>query len=101
MPSYKPLNPYVPYSKSFGLFFKQRRLKAGLSQAQVADALDYTTSQVVSNWERGTQSPPFNKLLELCSILKISRKEMVERLLVEQKKIYQESIDSIGKRKRA
>ena len=94
----KTSNPYVPYSKSFGGYLREKRLKLNLSQAEVASSLEYPTNQVVSNWERGTQSPPFNKLLELCKVLKISKKEMVHKLLDEQKKIYNASISKRSKK---
>lgn len=97
----KSSSPHVPYSKSLGAFLRERRLKANLSQGDVAKALKYGTSQVVSNWERGTQSPPFEKLLDLCQLLKISRKDMVNRLLDEQEKIYSQSLQALAKARRA
>lgn len=101
MAAKKLSSPHVPYSKSLGAFLREHRLKANLSQGDLAKALKYGTSQVVSNWERGTQSPPFEKLLDLCQMLKISRKDMVNRLIDEQEKIYNQSLQAMAKTKRA
>lgn len=97
----KSSSPHVPYSKSLGAFLREHRLKVKLSQGELAKALKYGTSQVVSNWERGTQSPPFEKLLDLCQMLKISRRDMVTRLLDEQEKIYTQSLQALAKAKKA
>lgn len=62
---------------------RSSRQAAGLSQKQLADELGYTSSQFVSNWERGVSSPPFDKLEELCDLLKISPRQIIECIMVE------------------
>lgn len=60
-----------------GDFFKRKRIAAGLTQTFLAKKLGWTTSQFISNWERGLAIPPkkiINKLVELC---KIDTKEMM------------------------
>lgn len=84
--------PHVPYSSELGDFFKNQRQKAGLSQWDLAAALGYETAQVVSNWERGVQSPPFSKVLEICKVLKISHDSMIRKLLNVQQGIYLQSL---------
>ena len=68
-------------NKKFGLYLKEKRVKASLNQGEVAEALGYTTPQFVSNWERGLSSPPPNKYLALVKLYKIDRKEFVKVLL--------------------
>lgn len=59
------------------------RQNAGLSQKDLADQLGYTSSQFISNWERGVSSPPLDKLEEVCEILKISPKQIIEAIMTE------------------
>lgn len=84
----KPFRPTVPYSKDFGLFLQSKRLNAGLSQGQLSQELGYGTPQVISNWERGMQSPPFDVLVRLSTVLSIPKQELLNRLLDEHEKLY-------------
>jgi transcriptional regulator with XRE-family HTH domain len=90
--SLKAPPPHVPYSLEFGSYLKEKRLAKGLSQADLSEALGYETAQVVSNWERGIQSPPFEKLVEMCKLLSISRKDILQKLLEEQARVYENSM---------
>ncbi|MGZ3768421.1 MAG: helix-turn-helix domain-containing protein [Bdellovibrio sp.] len=54
------------------------REKSGLSQVEVAEKLGYTTSQFVSNWERGLSAPPFNALRKLAVLYKIDADELFD-----------------------
>ena len=47
---------------------KKARSEKGLSQAEVAKKLGYSSPQFISNWERGLASPPIPKLKKLCKI---------------------------------
>ncbi len=54
-----------------GNFFKEKRIAAGLTQTFLARKLGWTSSQFISNWERGLAIPPkkiLNQLVELCHI---------------------------------
>lgn len=51
---------------------KKARETAGLSQAEVAHELGYTSPQFISNWERGLSSPPIPKLKKLCKMYQLS-----------------------------
>lgn len=62
-------------------FLKQKRIHAGLSQGEVAGKLGYSTSQFVSNWERGISQPPLTSLKTLSELYKCSLDEMFEVML--------------------
>lgn len=60
---------------------KKARETSGLSQAQVAKELGYTSPQFVSNWERGLSSPPVPKLKKLCKMYAMSMDSAYEAML--------------------
>ena len=70
-------------SKSFLKFIKGKRLEAGLGQIVVAKQLKYSSSQMVSNWERGLCLPPTRSLKALSKMYSVSKTEMLERYLNE------------------
>ncbi|PIU00858.1 MAG: hypothetical protein COT74_02870 [Bdellovibrionales bacterium CG10_big_fil_rev_8_21_14_0_10_45_34] len=72
--------------KALGEFLKQRRVACGLRQKQVSEALQYTSPQYVSNWERGISPPPSKKLAEIVRLYKISPDELIDLILKEEKK---------------
>lgn len=53
---------------------KELREKSGLTQAELAKALGYTTPQFVSNWERGLCEPPPEKYPKLAKLLNFEYK---------------------------
>lgn len=66
---------------TLAVFLKDRRVQSGLSQKEVATQLKYSTSQFISNWERGISQPPLNTLRKLAEIYKINADEMFQVLL--------------------
>jgi transcriptional regulator with XRE-family HTH domain len=70
-------------AESFQLaqFLKEKRVIIGLSQKDIADKLGYSTSQFISNWERGISQPPLQTLRKLSEIYKINADEMFNVLL--------------------
>lgn len=85
-------------------FLKEKRTQSGLSQKDVATKLGYSTSQFISNWERGVSQPPINTLRTLATMYKISAEQMFNVLLEEtmlqvqadlKKKFYAESTSEI------
>jgi transcriptional regulator with XRE-family HTH domain len=81
-------------------FLKEKRTQSGLSQKDVATKLGYSTSQFISNWERGVSQPPINTLRTLANMYKIGAEQMFNVLLEEtmlqvqadlKKKFYSES----------
>lgn len=83
-------------SKSFnvtlGLFLKEARLSKNLSQAHVAEHLGYSTSQFVSNWERGISMPPLSTLKKLVFLLEIDGHEIMGVILDAQKEILMQQL---------
>lgn len=47
------------------------RKDVGLSQADVSNAIGYTTPQFISNWERGVSVPPVSAVRKLADLYKV------------------------------
>lgn len=62
-------------------FLRSHREQSGISQAEVAKKLGYSTPQFISNWERGLSAPPFNALKKLATIYKVDADELFKVLL--------------------
>jgi len=62
-------------------FLKQKRVILGLSQKDVAEKMGYSTSQFISNWERGVSQPPLHAIRKLANFYKINADEMFNVLL--------------------
>ena len=73
--------------RTVGVFLKEARESAGLTQRTVADALGYTSPQFVSNWERGEALPPMNVLLKLPKLLDLSPRRLLEVIADYQKEV--------------
>lgn len=74
-----------------GHYLKGKRKEQRLSQSQVATRLGYTSSQFVSNWERGLCAPPVETLPKLIELYKMGKNEMVE-IIVDEHRKYVESV---------
>lgn len=59
-------------------FLVENRKKKNLSQGDVAKAMGYSTSQFISNWERGISHPPPNSIEKLSTTLQVPAKQLVE-----------------------
>jgi len=57
---------------------KEYRLKAGLTQKQVAEMLGMQCEDRLSHWERGNAMPSLTNLLKLCQVYKISISQAIE-----------------------
>lgn len=62
-------------------FLKEKRTLAGLSQKDVATKLGYSTSQFISNWERGISHPPMHTLRKLANMYSVTPDQMFQVLL--------------------
>ncbi len=69
--------------KKLGLFLKEKRVEAGLTQPALADKLGEVHSQFVSNWERGLCAPPSHAFQRLISVLDLSREELVRVMVAD------------------
>lgn len=71
------------YSKAYatiGKMVKQAREKAGITQAQLAKELGFTSPQYVSNLERGITNMSPESLGLICFILKMPDSEIIKML---------------------
>lgn len=73
-------------------FLQKARLKAGLSQRDVATALGYKTAQVVSDWERGYRSIPANVLKKIAKLYGVSAEEFFHAVLEERTAILESKL---------
>lgn len=67
--------------QQLGDMLKQARIDKKLTQYQVAKALGYTSSQFISNIERGTCAPPMKKLGKLVKLYSLDSRVLTEFLL--------------------
>jgi len=86
---------------TLGQLLSEHRNLLGLSQKEVATHLGYSTSQVVSDWERGIRSPPANVLRKLVKLYKVTPEKFYEVLLEERTLILQKKLKKILGVKRA
>ena len=63
--------------KTFGNFIKQKRIEKNYSQKELANLL-FVSESAVSKWERGLSYPDITLLSDLCKILEVSEKELIE-----------------------
>lgn len=59
---------------------KVLRVKAGLTQAQVAEKLNYTCAQFVFNWEHDRSFPPPDALVKVCDLYKVDYQEVASEI---------------------
>ena len=77
--------------KDIAAFLKRKRMDLNLTQLEVARHLGYSSSQFISNWERGLANPPAFVLKELARLYKVDAKELLEMLISDvNEKIVQE-----------
>ena len=72
------LSPMISQQTSLATFLKEKRIRAGLSQKEVAEKLGYSTAQFVSNWERGLSAPPVETLKVIAEMYKINLDEVFQ-----------------------
>jgi transcriptional regulator with XRE-family HTH domain len=68
-------------SNKLAQFLKEKRSLSGLSQKDVATKLGYSTSQFISNWERGISQPPIHTLRSLAKMYNVAAEQMFSVLL--------------------
>ena len=85
--------------KELGSYFRDKRLKAKLSQEKVAKKLGYKSIQIISNWERGLCSPPKHKLKEITKFYKLNKNEVLDFLMELSKREYKKLLGFTSKKK--
>lgn len=81
----------LPYSKEIGRFFQDHRIKAGLSQSELADELG-VNKQLISNWERGLCSPRMDHVGTIIKLTRIPKKKLLSVLLKQSESEIRKSI---------
>lgn len=84
-------------SDRVGSYFRKKRVESGMTQIELSKRLGYSTSQFVSNWERGVCMPPLSNMASLCDLLSIPKREIVDLLTDE----YRRNLERAVKLKRA
>lgn len=64
--------------RTMGNFLRAKRQQSGISQKELAAGFGYTTSQFVSNWERGKSLPPIDTLIAVVKLCEIKPKELLK-----------------------
>lgn len=64
-------------NKTFGSFIREKRIEKGLKQKELADLL-YVTESAVSKWETGRSYPDITMIPNLCSVLGVTEKELID-----------------------
>lgn len=75
-----------------GQYLKEMRVKAGLTQAELATKLGDVHTQFVSNWERGMCAPPNHCFQKLINILDINRDKLVKVMVADSKKLIADKV---------
>lgn len=66
----------------------EKRVSKGFTQGDLAKALEYASSQFISNWERGLAKPPYEILKKMIKILDLDADELFAILMkIEEKRI--------------
>lgn len=71
--------------KTLGRYLKLKREERGLTQSFVAEKLGYTSSQFISNIERGISNVPIKSLKILIDLYRLPADEVIDILLSERR----------------
>lgn len=82
-----------------GDFLQSKRVKAGLSQGDVATKLGYSSPQFISNFERGLCAPPLNKLKMLVQLYDLAGEEVLKLMMKEHERHLRKAL-GLTKKKR-
>lgn len=83
--------------QNLGNYLKERRLSVGLTQLEHSRELKVHT-QFVSNWERGTCSPPSHCFQRALEILEADRDKVVKLMVLDSKLIIEAKVFKNKKR---
>lgn len=73
-------------------YLKEMRIKAGLTQQQVADHFGYTSPQHISALDRGISSPSIKDLKDLAFIYKVDVETMKKKFLKAKVEAYENKL---------
>jgi transcriptional regulator with XRE-family HTH domain len=77
---------HATYFGQVGKYFRDKRLKKGMTQEDVSKFLGYTSKQIVSNWERGACHPPIDVIKKLIVLLDLNPEEVLKLFMTVTKK---------------
>ncbi len=86
--------------KEFGLYLKEKRIEAGMTQLEVSKHCGLTNSQFISNIERGCCWPPMDFLKKMSELYDIPPADVLDLLMDAKKQIWtiELGIKSAGRR---
>lgn len=84
------------YAKELGSYLRKKREAAGLTQAEVADVFSHSSSQFISNIERGLCAVPLHIMIEVLRLYKVSNGDFIKFVLDLEKRFW---ISSLKKRR--
>lgn len=82
------------YSKKLGDFLRAKRELAGLTQAEVAKYFKHSSSQFISNIERGLCAVPLHIMVEVLRMYKVSSNEFLSFILNLEKNFWKSHLKS-------
>lgn len=77
-----------------GQYLREKRVNAGITQAELATKLGNVHTQFVSNWERGMCAPPNHCFQKLITVLDLNRDKLVKVMLADSKKVIADKVFS-------
>lgn len=78
-------------------FWQEKRIKAGLTQAQVANKLGYYSSDTINDWEKGKSGPARADIPKILEIYKINVDSYIKAILEDQRQEMQKEFRKSGK----
>lgn len=85
------------YKKNFGRYLKESREKADLSQSYVSEKLGLSSSQFISNIERGIATVPLSTLRKLVRLYSLKTDDVMVVVKREQRREFDATMGSIKK----
>jgi transcriptional regulator with XRE-family HTH domain len=84
-----------PYAE-LGSHLSKLRKARKLTQKEVSVKLGYSSSQFISNFERGITAPPMKKMRTLIELYGLNLREVVNRIQVGQRRKLKEAFNALG-----
>lgn len=78
--------------EELGVFLAESRTKAGMTQAEVADKLGYSSAQFISNIERGVSVAPLKVISAMMRLYKCDVNDVVRILMSSQLTLLRKSL---------
>jgi len=85
----------------FGNFLRDKRIAAGLTQAEVSKQCGFSTPQFLSNIERGVCWPPMDFLRKLSGLYDIDPRDVLSLLMETKSRVWaaELGVKAVGKRR--